>query len=290
MPKRKGHPATEEPGEAEPSSSQPKGAGFRNKEKPLVLCSRGITFRFRHLMTDVAQLMPHSKRDSKLDTKSDRGILNEVADLKNCTSVLFFEARKKKDLYLWVAKTPMGPTAKFHVTNIHTMAELKLSGNHLQGSRPCVSFDKMFDEQPHLQLIKEMLGQAFATPRGHKKMKPFFDHVISFSVADNRVWMRNYQVVVPEDKGRPEVDQATLVEVGPRCCLNPIKLFAGSFGGATLYENPTYVSPNEIRSAVKRQKQGKYSKKVKASQRRKQIKEELVMEADPLAYNHAFRD
>ena len=43
------------------------------------------------------------------------------------------------------------------------------------------------------QLIKEMLGQAFATPRGHKKMKPFFDHVISFSVADNRVWMRNYQ-------------------------------------------------------------------------------------------------
>lgn len=46
----------------------------------------------------------------------------------------------------------MGPTAKFHVTNIHTMAELKLSGNHLQGSRPCVSFDKMFDEQPHLQV------------------------------------------------------------------------------------------------------------------------------------------
>ena len=36
-------------------------------------------------------LLPHSKKESKLDTKSDRGVINEVADLKNCTSVLFFE-------------------------------------------------------------------------------------------------------------------------------------------------------------------------------------------------------
>lgn len=31
------------------------------------------------------------------------------------------------------------------------MAELKLSGNHLKGSRPVVTFDAAFDEQPHLQ-------------------------------------------------------------------------------------------------------------------------------------------
>jgi hypothetical protein len=30
---------------------------------------------------------------------------------------LYFEARKHKDLYLWVAKAPGGPSAKFHVTN-----------------------------------------------------------------------------------------------------------------------------------------------------------------------------
>ncbi len=41
----------------------------------------------------------------------------QVADLKGCSSVLFFEARKKQDCYLWVAKTPAGPCAKFHVAN-----------------------------------------------------------------------------------------------------------------------------------------------------------------------------
>ncbi len=33
-------------------------------------------------MLDLGQLLPHSKRDSKLDTKSERGVINEVADMK----------------------------------------------------------------------------------------------------------------------------------------------------------------------------------------------------------------
>ena len=40
-------------------------------------------------------------------------------------------------------------------------------------------------------------------------------------------------------------------QVGPRCCLNPVKIFEGSFGGATLYDNPTYTSPNAVRAARK---------------------------------------
>jgi hypothetical protein len=51
-----------------------------------------------------------------------------------------------------------------------------------------------FDEQPHLQLLKEMLTHAFATPKRHPKSKPFLDHVINFSVAEGRIWLRNYQV------------------------------------------------------------------------------------------------
>jgi hypothetical protein len=38
--------------------------------------------------------------------------------------------------------------------------------------------------------------QIFSTPRRHHKSKPFFDHVISFTHADGRVWFRNYQVSV----------------------------------------------------------------------------------------------
>lgn len=52
---------------------------FKNKEKVLVLSTRGVTFRYRHLMEDVIGLLPHSKKESKLDTKSDRGIINEVS-------------------------------------------------------------------------------------------------------------------------------------------------------------------------------------------------------------------
>ncbi len=38
--------------------------------------------RYRHLMSDLIALIPHCKKDSKLDTKSDRNVLNEVADMK----------------------------------------------------------------------------------------------------------------------------------------------------------------------------------------------------------------
>ncbi|KAL4452775.1 hypothetical protein ABPG75_008437 [Micractinium tetrahymenae] len=248
----------------------PASQGFKNKEKVLLLSSRGITYRFRHLMLDLGQLLPHSKRDAKLDTKSERGVINEVADMKGCTSVLYFEARKHKDLYLWLAKAPGGPSVKFHVTNVHTLEELKLSGNHLRGSRPVLSFDRNFEEQPHLQLLKEMFTQMFATPKRHHKSKPFFDHVTSFSVVDGRVWLRNYQVVPDPDKKKEAAEGLALVEVGPRACLQPIKMFAGSFGGPVIYENAEYVSPNTIRSMLKRQQQGKYVAKVQSRQERKQ--------------------
>jgi ribosome biogenesis protein BRX1 len=263
--------------------------------------------RFRHFLLDILQLLPHSKKDAKLDTKSDRAAINEVADLKGTSSVLFFEARKHKDLYLWAAKTPNGPSVKFHVTNskyavlnrgldkqishqslrlllksynsksptcvcaVHTMAELKLSGNHLKGSRPVLSFDASFDAEPHFQLMKELFTQIFATPKGHHKAKPFFDHVISFSVADGRIWIRNYQVF-PDPSGTKSKAQggSTLVEVGPRACLNPIKVLVGSFFGQVLYDNPRYVSPNAVRSAMKRSAQGKYISKVRNRQHRKE--------------------
>lgn len=104
------------------------------------------------------------------------------------------------------------------------MAELKLSGNHLKGSRPVLSFDASFDAEPHLQVIKELLVQTFAVPRRHHKVKPFFDHVLSFTVADGRVWMRNYQVLPEPAKKKATPDDITLVEASgcgggacPRC-------------------------------------------------------------------------
>ena len=33
-------------------------------------------------MLDFGQLLPHCKKDAKLDTKTDRMVINEVADMK----------------------------------------------------------------------------------------------------------------------------------------------------------------------------------------------------------------
>ena len=60
--------------------------------------------------------------------------------------------------------------------------------------RKALVLRQAFEAEPHLLLLREMLRQVFATPVKHAKSKPFFDHVISFHVADGRVWIRNYQV------------------------------------------------------------------------------------------------
>ena len=52
-------------------------------------------------------------------------------------------------------------------------------------------------------------------------------HAIQFSLNNNVCWNCS-------------------IQVGPRFCLNPIKIFGGSFGGPTWYENPYYISPNQV--------------------------------------------
>ena len=146
----------------------------RNKQRVLMLSSRGINHRMRHLMNDLEVLLPHVKKgmsvhrspvaftskpacaDSKLDSKNHLHLLPELADLHNCNNALYFEARRHEDLYLWAAKTPNGPSIKMHVQNVHTMDELKMTGNCLKGSRGILSFDKAFDESEWGKLTKEV--------------------------------------------------------------------------------------------------------------------------------------
>lgn len=218
---------------------------WKNKERVLIFSSRGVNFRTRHLMHDLRTMMPHSKADTKMDRKDKLFVINEVCEIKNCNKCLYFEAKKKQDLYMWMSNSPHGPSAKFLVQNIHTLAELKMTGNCLKGSRPLLSFDPKFDVDPHFALLKELFTQTFATPHYHPKSQPFVDHVFTFTIADNRIWFRNYQII--EEDG-------ALVEIGPRFVLNLIKIFQGSFGGPTLYENPYFKSPNmhrrELRQAT----------------------------------------
>ncbi|XP_019153856.1 PREDICTED: ribosome biogenesis protein BRX1 homolog [Ipomoea nil] len=160
--------------EGEPEKESVSVVTWKNKEKVLITFSRRISYMLLFLgvyywclMLNLVSLLPHCKKDNKVESKSSKGAtLNELVELKSCSSCLFFE----------------------------------------------ISF-------PH---------------SGAQKL----------------------------DGG--DLEKMTLVEVGPWFCLNPIKIFGGSFGGSTLYENPFYVSPNQVRSLEKKQKAGRYAKKVKA--------------------------
>lgn len=74
------------------------------------------------------------------------------------------------------------------------MEELNFTGNALKGSRPILSFDAAFDQTPAMKLIKEVLLHIFGVPKGARKSKPFVDHVLNFTIADGKIWFRNYQV------------------------------------------------------------------------------------------------
>lgn len=123
------------------------------------------------------------------------------------TQVMFFEARKKKDLYLWLSCTPNGPSAKFLVENVHTTAEMKLTGNCLKASRPILAFDSTFDQAdlPHLQLLRELFVQTMGTPNQHPRSQPYIDKVFTFGYLNKRIWFRTYQIA--EESG-------ALAEVG----------------------------------------------------------------------------
>ncbi|KAJ1819790.1 Ribosome biogenesis protein brx1 [Coemansia sp. RSA 2599] len=255
------------------------------KNRVLMVASRGSTYRHRHLLNDLEMLLPHSKKEAKIEAKKDMELLNELAEIQNCNNVFYFETRKHTDLYMWISRAPSGPSVKFQVQNLHTMDELKMTGNCLKGSRPILSFDANFDSEPHLQLLKEMFTQTFGVPKGARKSKPFFDHVFTFSVVDGRIWFRNFQIAEKDSMTGGDMakdDKPTLIEIGPRFVLNPIRIFEGSFGGPTLYENPKFISPNVIRANVLRQKAAKHAERLNNNAERENRDKENPLPVDPL--------
>lgn len=205
--------------------------------------------------------------------------MNEIADLKSCNQIIYLETRKHQDLYMYLSQSPHGPSVKFHVVNVHTMDELKLTGNCMVGSRPLLNFDSKFNQSEHWKLMKNLLLDAFNTPMGHPKSKPFVDHIMSFFIVKNNICklvynyhvilslinfinlslycqgIRNYQIVNKSERiGTSDSKDTHLVEIGPRMVLVPIRIFSNSLSGATLYQNQAFITPNEERSSLKRNK------------------------------------
>ena len=66
---------------------------YINKQRVLIFCSRGIPHRYRHLLNDLRRLLPHSKKENKMDPRATLPQINEIAETKSCNSCIFFEVR-----------------------------------------------------------------------------------------------------------------------------------------------------------------------------------------------------
>ena len=109
------------------------------------------------------------------------------------------------------------------------------------------------------------------------------------SFADGKIWVRVYQInesetskKKPVDSDSVDVDElinkkkgksgdfdVSLVEIGPRFVLTPIVIQESSFGGPIIYENKEFVSPNQIRSDLRRAKAGRYNERTESTIERK---------------------
>ena len=94
---------------------EPNSKEWKNRQRTLVLCSRGVNSRYRHLMNDVIDLLPHSKKEVKIERTVVKGMIDDIAFDRSCNNCIYFESRKKHDLFMWLIKSPDGPSFKFAV-------------------------------------------------------------------------------------------------------------------------------------------------------------------------------
>lgn len=93
--------------------ADPLSKKWKNRQRTMVFTSRGIGGTFKYLVRDILSLVPNTKSESKLEKKDMREVINDLCFERSCNNFLFFDSHKHQDLYLWVAKSPAGPSIKF---------------------------------------------------------------------------------------------------------------------------------------------------------------------------------
>eukprot|EP00831_Metopus_contortus_P044905 TRINITY_DN35990_c0_g1_i1.p1 TRINITY_DN35990_c0_g1~~TRINITY_DN35990_c0_g1_i1.p1 ORF type:complete len:311 (+),score=41.24 TRINITY_DN35990_c0_g1_i1:159-1091(+) len=258
-----------------------------NRQRTLVVCSRGGNRLQKEISNEICSLLPHSKKEIKVERKNAFEEILSLCQMRSCNNFLYFESHKRKDLYMWIGRAPNGPCYRFQVPNVTLSKELKLTGNCIKGSRPLLCFDESFDSQPYLSLLKEMSVNIFGTPNFHPKSKPFIDHALSFTFYDNRIWFRNFQIVYEADK------EIKLVEIGPRLTLVPIKIFDDFLSGEILWANPFYLSPSRqnslrISNLLQRRQVKAKAKKMTEEEHSRELKEDQLNLFTKLSDNEQY--
>jgi len=101
--------------------------------------------------------------------------------------------------------------------------------------------------------------------------------------------------------------KTSLIEIGPRFVLTPIRIFEGAFGGATVFSNPgmtfdfvlslssnhgtffsEFVAPSAVRSALRRKAGDKYKSRKDSEAESKRRAELRQRDEDELAVSKVF--
>jgi ribosome biogenesis protein BRX1 len=89
----------------------------------------------------------------------------------------------------------------------------------------------------------------------------------------------NMQIIEKDPLQPAGPPQVSLTEIGPRFVLTPIRIFEGSFGGPTVFENSEFISPASVRASAKRAAGEKYRQRRgeedEREERGKRLREEV---------------
>ena len=208
----------------------PRASSWGGTSRCLLLGTRGLKARHRHLLRDLLHILPHGQSGPKVGAKQGLSAIAKLCEDTDCTSAVLLDARDTQRLYLWAVGCPNGPSAMFRVLNVHTVAELNLSARRVLQVRNLLSFDSGFEACAERRLLKALLARMFSVPdleagcRCALRVK----HTLIFSFVDGRIWVRVFR------NTKDAHGELGVEEIGPRLVLQPVRLIACCFGGAVL--------------------------------------------------------
>ena len=82
-----------------------------------------------------------------------------------------------------------------------------------------------------------------------------------------------------------DIEKLLLIEIGPRMTLQPVKIFSDSLGGAALWQNKSFITPNKLRSKGYSDYLRKRDEKADRKKKKTQMKIDAVDEDDRLLEN-----
>jgi ribosome biogenesis protein BRX1 len=267
--------------EAHPEENTRRRPDCINEQRVLIVISRGTKRRQKFVARELVKIMSHAKTHSKIEIDQDvTAQIKKHCQKAKCENFMYFEVRKTNQ-YLWIGKSPSGPSAFLHVVDYNPLHKSKYTGNFMIASRTVFSFGPQFDVKPEYHLLKELLVDSLNVPKNYPRTQRYLEKVMAFELVDGLIYVRMFQI-----KKNESIKQGfELIESGPRMTLQLVKIFSETLGGNIFYENPNFKAPE----AKKVEKKQKKIKKVTPKDEQ-EIKWENVDEDDIEAQVEEFTD